>query len=71
VDRQEARRVGGDLGAGRRDRLLHDVEDVHPAGLRLRERLLEDLAADAGDLDVHLEGGDPLRVPATLKSMSP
>ena len=36
------------------------VEDVEAAGARLLERLLEDLAAEPLDLDVHLEGRDPL-----------
>ena len=36
------------------------AEDGDPGVLRLRERLLHDLAADARDLDVHLQRGDAL-----------
>ena len=45
---------------GCRDRLVHPAEDRDAGVLRLREGLLHDLAADAGDLDVHLQGGDAL-----------
>jgi len=41
-------------------RLGHLTEDMHPAVLRLRERLLHDGFVDASDLDVHLERGDAL-----------
>ena len=34
----------------------HAAQDVEAAGARLRERLLDDLAPQALDLDVHLEG---------------
>ena len=36
----------------------HVVEDVHPAGLGLGQGLTHDVAGHAGDLDVHLQGGD-------------
>ena len=39
----------------------HLAEDVHPAVLRLGERLLHDRRGDAGDLDVHLQRGDAVR----------
>ena len=60
LDREDARRVAGDVRARRRKGLGHLVEDVEPAGAGLLEGLLEDLAAQALDLDVHLEGGDAL-----------
>ena len=42
------------------------------AGLSgLFERVANDLFADAVDLQIELNPGDPLPVPATLKSMSP
>ena len=41
------------------------------ASSRLAQRDLHDLLGDAGDLDVHLQRGDAVVVPATLKSMSP
>jgi hypothetical protein len=45
---------------------------VQTAFLGLLQADLHDLAGDAVDLDVHLQGGEPvLAVPATLKSMSP
>ena len=36
----------------------HVVEDVQPPGLRLGQRLGHHVAGHAGDLDVHLQGGD-------------
>ena len=42
------------------DRLGHLAEDEQPALARLRERVAQDLEGDAGDLDVHLERGDPV-----------
>jgi hypothetical protein len=41
------------------------------AFLCLLQRFGHDLRVDAGDLDVHLQGGDALGVPSTLKSISP
>ena len=37
----------------------------------LLETVADDRLVDALDLDVHLQGGDAVRVPVTLKSMSP
>jgi hypothetical protein len=45
-------RLGHDLG--------HRVEDRVACPLRLLERGAHDLLRDAGDLAVHLQGGDPL-----------
>src|SRR5690606_2947636 len=58
LDRLDARSVGGQLGAGRTQRLGHLAQDVRAAGLRLLQRLGHDLLGDAGDLDVHLQAGD-------------
>src|SRR5690606_34034229 len=60
LDRLDARRVGGKLGARRSQGLGHLAEDMRAAGLCLLERLGHDLLGDPGDLDVHLERGDPL-----------
>ena len=43
------------------DRLGHLAEDELAALVGLLQRVLEDLEGDAGDLDVHLQGGDPVR----------
>ena len=48
------------LGRGACERRRHGLEDVEASGARLGERLLEDLAAQALDLDVHLERRDAL-----------
>src|SRR5262249_16384050 len=56
----DARRVFAKLGAGVVERLGHLAEDVHAPTLGLVERHLHDLFGDAGDLDVHLQGGDTL-----------
>src|SRR4051812_28952815 len=60
LDRRDPRSVLGERLARCRDRGLHRAEDRHAGILRLRQRLLHDLAADAGDLDVHLQRRDPL-----------
>src|SRR5206468_11425153 len=60
LDRDDARRVLGQLRARLRDRLIHDVEDVQPRLLRLLERLGDDLEVEAHDLDVHLDRRDAL-----------
>ena len=61
-----------ELGARRGERLEHLAEDVDAPLAGLLERLREDVAREAGDLDVHLDGGDAAcSVPQTLKSMSP
>ena len=69
--RLDARSMLAKLGAGGGERLGHLAQDVQAAVLGLAERDLHDLFGDAGDLDVHLQRGDALSVPATLKSMSP
>ena len=53
------------------DGLGHLAQDVHPAVPGLVQGDLHDLLGDRGDLDVHLQRGDALSGPATLKSMSP
>ena len=42
------------------ERLGHDPEDVLAPGLRLGERVAQDVEGDAGDLDVHLQRVDAL-----------
>jgi hypothetical protein len=56
----DARSMLAEFGAGGVDRLCHLAEDVDAAVLGLSERHLHDLFGDAGDLDVHLQGGDAL-----------
>src|SRR6185295_2529684 len=56
----EPRRELGHLHARLGQDLLHDVQDVHASGPRLLQSHLHDLAGDAGDLDVHLQGGHAL-----------
>ena len=60
LDGLDARRVLAELGARRAQRLAHLAEDVHAPLARLVERDAHDLLGDAGDLDVHLQGGDAL-----------
>src|SRR5437763_842187 len=67
ADGGDLRRVLGDVGARRGDRLRHLGEDVEPAAASLLERVGEDLFVDARDLDVHLDGRDPLGGPANLE----
>ena len=55
-----ARRVLRELLARPVDRLGHLAEDEQAALAGLLQRVAEDLEGDAGDLDVHLQGGDPL-----------
>src|SRR5664279_6074539 len=60
LDLRDARReVAHRLAGGWQD-LEHLVEDRHPRGVSLLEPLPDDRLADAGHLDVHLEGGDPV-----------
>ena len=47
-----------EVGARRGERLEHLAEDVHAAFVGLLERARQDVAREAGDLDVHLDGGD-------------
>ena len=58
LHRRDPRGVVGELGARLGDRLGHLAEDLRPCPLRLLERVAHDLLRDAGDLDVHLQGGD-------------
>ena len=58
---------GGDPGrvlayplARARQRNVHSVEDVEPPIARLAQRDLHDFLGDPGDLDVHLQGRDPV-----------
>ena len=53
-----ARRVFGQLLARLDDGLTHLAENVQPPLAGLGQRLLHDLAGDAVNLDVHLQGGD-------------
>src|SRR5690606_34235680 len=54
----DARRPVGHFLARLADDLVHLFKDVQPCFMRLRQRILHDLGRDAGDLDVHLQGGD-------------
>src|SRR5882762_7627883 len=67
ADGSDLRRVLGDVGARLLDRLRHLAQDVEPPLARLVERAGEDLPVHAGDLDVHLDGGDALRGAAHLE----
>src|SRR3989475_51489 len=60
LDRDDARRVLGELRARPGDRLIHDVQDVQPRAARLVERLADDLEVQPRDLDVHLDRGHAL-----------
>src|SRR5437763_6439606 len=60
LDRRDARSVRGELATALREHLGHLVEDELARPLRLRERVAHDLLRDAGDLDVHLQRGDPV-----------
>src|SRR2546422_6436869 len=67
VDRDDARGVGGKLGARPGEGLAHDLQDVQARCARLLERLLHDRPRYAADLDVHLHGGDALVRPGHLE----
>ena len=58
LKRDHARRVLRQLGARVRQRFLHEVQDMHAAFARLRQRDRHDFLGDALDLDVHLQRGD-------------
>src|SRR3954462_10599453 len=58
LDRADPRGVLGELLARGLDRLVHLAEDERAPLLGLLERVAHDLERDAGDLDVHLQGGD-------------
>src|SRR5262249_22209495 len=67
LDREDPRREGRDVGAGLLDGRSHAPQDVQPARPRLRQSLLDDLAAQTLDLDVHLERGDAVGGPRDLE----
>src|SRR5437867_1104299 len=60
ADGKNARRERRDIRPRLRQRRVHHVQDLHPGLARLAEGLLHDRLADAIDLDVHLQGGDPV-----------
>src|SRR5882672_8100565 len=67
LHRDDPRRVLGELRARRRDRLLHDVEDVQPGLLGFLQGFADDLEIEPLDLDVHLDRGDPFARPGDLE----
>ena len=67
LDRDDARRVLGQLLARGGNLLEHGVEDEGAAALGLAERLGEDLGGQALGLVVHLQGGDALGRAADLE----
>src|SRR4051794_8064662 len=56
-----------ELLAWTRNGLLHLVEDEEPALTRLLERVAQDVEGDPGDLDVHLQGRDAVRISGDLE----
>src|SRR5262245_18755781 len=60
LDRDEARRVGRELGARLLDGLAHLRENDQPGLARLLQRRAHDVDRYAADLDVHLERGHAL-----------
>jgi hypothetical protein len=58
LERHHPRCVLRYLGARVRQRLLHQMQNVHPAFACLRQRNRHDLLGDALDLDVHLQRSD-------------
>ena len=67
LDGGDARRVGREIRARGGQRLEHLAEDVEAALARLLQRVHQDLAGEALDLDVHLDRGDALRGAADLE----
>ena len=61
LDLLDPRRVRRQLLPRPWDRFAHRLEDEQPSSVSLLERVAQDVERDAGDLDVHLEGGDVLR----------
>ena len=59
-DGLDARRIGRELLRGLADAFEHLAEDERAAALRLLERRRKDVAREAVDLDVHLDGRDAL-----------
>ena len=68
---QQPRRRVRDLASRPRDRREHLPQDLDAGLARLVQRGPDDLLVDAVDLEVELDAGDAVCVPATLKSMSP
>src|SRR5581483_2699374 len=60
LDAVHARREGRKLRPRRRDGLTHALQDEEPGVAGLIHRLVQDIEADALDLDVHLQGSDAL-----------
>ena len=59
LDRLDARRELRELLARGLDHVGHLAEDERARLFGLRERVAQDVERDAGDLDVHLQRGDP------------
>ena len=57
---QHPRSELGERFPGAHQRLVHLVQNVQPALAGLLQGGFEDFLVDAADLDVHLEGGDPI-----------
>src|SRR5512139_2194603 len=63
----DPRRERGEFGPVRGDGAVHLLQDVEAPLPRLPQGGEQDLAADAADLDVHLDGGDPVPRPGDLE----
>src|SRR2546425_3270773 len=68
LDRDDARRVLGELRPRLRHRPIHDIEDVHTGLLRPVERFRDDLEVEPFDLDVHLDRGHTFARPRSRRS---
>jgi len=66
-DADDPRGVLGDVLPGTLEGAQHVVQDVDPTLTGLAQRLLHDLAGDALDLEIHLDGGDALLTPGDLE----
>src|SRR5690606_4361095 len=60
LDGRDARCEAGDPGASFREHFQHFAENVQATFTRLIQRALQHAALQAFDLDVHLDGGDPV-----------
>src|SRR6478672_3934087 len=67
LDADDARGVRRQALARAGDGLAHLVEDGQARLLGLGERVAQDVEGDARDLDVHLQGGDPVPGPGDLE----
>ncbi len=67
VQDEHARGVGGEFRAGRRNGLAQDVQNLQAGLAGLLQGLGHNPVGDALDLDVHLQGGDPLLRPGDLE----